>query len=173
VLAGPEMPNFTRFWNMFTRRDRVERLGVLTDAGKRDFYANIDAFALPSRSDSFGLVLLEAWANGKPNLVYRAGGPGELVRDGVDGLHAAVGDVEGLSRQLIRLATDAQLRRRLGECGRSRIASEFNWVEKLEIVRRELDALSSSRDRGAAGSRCSRGKSRPSRSPAERRAPCA
>ena len=40
--------------------------GPLTDEQRRDFYAGIDAFALPSRSDSFGLVFLEAWANGVP-----------------------------------------------------------------------------------------------------------
>ena len=42
------------------------RLGVLSERQKRDFFAGIDVFALPSRSDSFGLVLLEAWANGVP-----------------------------------------------------------------------------------------------------------
>src|SRR5262249_4603198 len=82
VLPGPEMPNFRAFWERFPHRDRVRQLGPITDAQKRDFFAGIDAFALPSRSDSFGLVLLEAWANARPNLVYRAGGPAELVRDG-------------------------------------------------------------------------------------------
>jgi glycosyltransferase involved in cell wall biosynthesis len=135
VLAGPEMPAFRTFCERFPRPDRVVRLGVLTDRQKRDFFAGIDVFALPSRSDSFGLVLLEAWANGKPNLVYRAGGPAELVRDGLDGLHARCGDVGELAGQLGRLVSDAGLRRRLGEAGRSRIASEFRWEDKLDLVR--------------------------------------
>ena len=118
--------------------DRVERLGVLSDAAKRDFYAGIDAFALPSRSDSFGLVLLEAWANGKPNLVYRAGGPAELVRDEVEGLQARCGDVAGLADRLRRLVNDAGLRVRLGEAGRDRAGREFRWADKLEMVRREM-----------------------------------
>src|SRR5262245_671465 len=67
VLAGPEMPNFLRSWHGFTPAGRVLRLGVLGERHKRDFFAGIDLFALPSRSDSFGLVLLEAWANGVPN----------------------------------------------------------------------------------------------------------
>lgn len=138
VLAGPEMPNFTKFWTAFPHQNRVVRLGVLSDSQKRDFFAGIDAFALPSRSDSFGLVLLEAWANGKPNLVYRAGGPAELVRDGVDGLHAKCGDIVQLAVQLGRLVADANLRNRLGANGRNRIEREFRWEEKLEMVRREL-----------------------------------
>lgn len=138
VLAGPEMPNFRAAWDRYPHRDRVTRLGVLSDDAKRDFFAGIDAFALPSRSDSFGLVLLEAWANGKPNLVYRAGGPAELVRDGIDGLQARCGDVAGLAEQLRRLVTDGALRGRLGEVGRERVGREFLWDDKQEIVRREM-----------------------------------
>jgi glycosyltransferase involved in cell wall biosynthesis len=141
VLAGPEMPNFRTYWDHFAHRESVTRLGVLTDAGKRDFYAGIDAFALPSRSDSFGLVLLEAWANGKPNLVYRAGGPAELVCDGGDGLQARCGDVAALADQLRRLVGDSGLRRQLGEAGRARIDREFRWADKLALVRREMLAL--------------------------------
>ena len=119
-------------------KNAVIRLGVLTDAQKRDFFAGIDVFALPSRSDSFGLVLLEAWANGKPNLVYQAGGPGELVRSDRDGLHARCGDVADLAVQLGRLVSDAGLRRRLGDTGQSRIAGEFGWADKLEMVREAM-----------------------------------
>lgn len=140
VLAGPEMANFRAFWQDYRRKDRVMRLGVLTDGQKRDFFAGVDAFALPSRSDSFGLVLLEAWANGKLNLVYRAGGPAELVRDGIDGLQAKCGDVGELAAQLGRLVADEGLRRRLGDNGLSRIGRDFRWADKLERVRAELAA---------------------------------
>jgi glycosyltransferase involved in cell wall biosynthesis len=135
VLAGPEMPNFRAFWERFGNQNRVTRLGVLSDRQKRDFFAGIDLSVLPSRSDSFGLVLLEAWANGKANVVYRAGGPAELVRDGMDGLHAACGDVGELATRLGALVDDASLRRRLGDTGRSRTAREFRWTDKLELVR--------------------------------------
>jgi glycosyltransferase involved in cell wall biosynthesis len=152
VLAGPEMPNFREFWAGFPHRDRVVRLGVLSDSQKRDFFAGIDVFALPSRSDSFGLVLLEAWANGKPNVVYRAGGPAELVRHGVDGLQAECGNVEDLARHLGLLTpsskeseASASLARRaderryqLGEAGRARLAAEFRWEDKLERVREAI-----------------------------------
>jgi glycosyltransferase involved in cell wall biosynthesis len=135
VLAGPEMPNFRAFWAGFTMKQHVMRLGMLTDDQKRDYFAGIDAFALPSRTDSFGLVLLEAWANAKPNLVYRAGGPGDLVRHECDGLHAKCGDVVELSQQLGRLVTDAELRRRLGDGGLSRVPTEFDWERSLSLFR--------------------------------------
>ena len=144
VLAGPAMPNFESFWRTFPHQHRVTRLGVIDDRQKRDFFASIDLFALPSRSDSFGLVLLEAWVNRTPNLVYGAGGPGEIVRDGIDGLHAKCGDVEDLAKQLSRLVMDAALRARLGAAGRSRLADEFDWSDKLELVRESYNELNSS-----------------------------
>jgi glycosyltransferase involved in cell wall biosynthesis len=141
VLAGPEMPNFRRFWDGFTGRQWVRRLGVLSEPHKRDFFAGLDVFALPSRSDSFGLVLLEAWANGLPNLAYRAGGVAEVVRDGADGLLTRCGEVEALAAALGRLVADAALRRRLGEAGRARTQREFRWDEKLDVVRQVASRL--------------------------------
>jgi glycosyltransferase involved in cell wall biosynthesis len=135
VLAGPEMPNFQSYWRNHRPSGRVLRLGVLDAQEKRDFFAAIDVFALPSRSDSFGLVLLEAWANGVPNLAYRAGGIGWVIRDDKDGLLAPCGDVNGLAAAMLRLCGDASLRQRLGAAGWERTRREFEWRDKFEMVR--------------------------------------
>jgi glycosyltransferase involved in cell wall biosynthesis len=144
VLAGPEMPNFQSFWRTYRPSGRVIRLGVLDARQKRDFFAAIDVFALPSRSDSFGLVLLEAWANGVPNIGYRAGGIGWVIRDEKDGLLVPCGDVHGLAATLLRLSADAGLRQRLGVAGWQRTRKEFEWTEKFEMVRRVYRELSGS-----------------------------
>lgn len=138
LLAGPEMPNFRAFIASYRYADRVCRLGVLTDQQKKDFYAAIDLFVLPSRSDSFGLVLLEAWANGLPVVVYRAGGPSELVHHEQDGLQAKCGDVEELSFHIARLLAAPALRIRLGAGGRERVTREFCWKDKLAVVRNAM-----------------------------------
>ncbi|HZT80314.1 MAG TPA: glycosyltransferase family 4 protein, partial [Gemmataceae bacterium] len=135
VLAGPEMPNFRAFWEGYGPKERVTRLGPLDEARKRDFFAGLDVFAMPSRSDSFGLVFPEAWANGAANLAYRAGGVPGVIRDGEDGLLVRCGDVSGLAEALRRLVEDAALRGRLGAAGRARLAHEFRWEDKLELVR--------------------------------------
>jgi glycosyltransferase involved in cell wall biosynthesis len=136
VLAGPEMPNFRAFWQRYAARERVARLGVLDEAAKRDFFAGLDLFAMPSRSDSFGLVFLEAWANGAPSIAYRAGGVPGVIRHGEDGLLARCGDISGLTEALRRLVEDEGLRRRMGEAGRARLPHEYRWEDKLELVRR-------------------------------------
>jgi glycosyltransferase involved in cell wall biosynthesis len=141
VLAGPAMPNFESFWRTYRPAGIVQRLGVLDPAQKRDFFAAIDVFALPSRSDSFGLVLPEAWANGVPCLGYRAGGVAWVIRDETDGLLVRCGDVAGLAGALVRLAGDEELRRRLGASGLERTRHEFDWEDKFRIVRRVYEEL--------------------------------
>jgi glycosyltransferase involved in cell wall biosynthesis len=135
VLAGPEMHNFRKFWNSFRPQGPVVRLGVLSEEQKHDFFSGLDVFALPSRSDSFGLVLLEAWANGLPNVAYAAGGVAEVIHHGRDGLLVPCGDVDELAASLDHLVGDGGLRRTLGECGKRRTVEEFSWGPKLARVR--------------------------------------
>jgi glycosyltransferase involved in cell wall biosynthesis len=134
VLAGPAMPGFHRFWAGFSPRGPVRWLGPLDADAKRDFFAGIDLFALPSRSDSFGLVLPEAWANGAPCVVYDAGGPPWVVRHGSDGLTVPCGDVAALAEAISALVGDEALRRRMGEAGQARIP-EMAWEPRLRLAR--------------------------------------
>ena len=147
LLAGPEMPNFRAFWQEFATRwpetilNRVRRLGVLTESDKRDFFAALDVFALPSRSDSFGLVLLEAWANGVPNVAYRAGGIADVIRHEQDGLLVPCGDIGALAAALERLVVKQEERRRLGQAGQERLPRDFSWPDKLSLVRQTYKRL--------------------------------
>jgi glycosyltransferase involved in cell wall biosynthesis len=135
MLAGPDMPNFLEFWRSFDTSVPVLRLGELNEQQKIDFFAGLDIFALPSRSDSFGLVLLEAWANGLPNVGYRSGGVADVIHHERDGLLVRCGDIDALADALARLIQDAQLRARLGAAGKKRLPGEFRWEDKLELVR--------------------------------------
>jgi L-malate glycosyltransferase len=138
VLAGPVTPAFEKFWRGFGAADWVTQLGPLTEEGKRDFFAGIDAFALPSRSDSFGLVFLESWANAVPVIGYRAGGVADLIRHGHDGLLVKCGDLSSLADAIRSLARCTNVREGMGRAGQARIGSEFKWEDKLQIAR---DAL--------------------------------
>jgi glycosyltransferase involved in cell wall biosynthesis len=145
VLAGSEMANFRTFWKGYKPAGPVNRLGQVDEKQKRDFFAGIDVFALPSRSDSFGLVLLEAWCNGVPNVAYRAGGVAEVIRHEKDGLLVRCGDVEELGRGLARLIADADLRKRLGAAGLERTRREFRWEGKLQRIRNVYKELVSAK----------------------------
>ena len=60
--------------------------GPLPTERRAEFFAALDVFAMPSRTDSFGIVFLEAWANALPIVAAEAGGVPEVVRHGEAGL---------------------------------------------------------------------------------------
>jgi glycosyltransferase involved in cell wall biosynthesis len=103
--------------------DRVWFTGRRSDLAV--FLSAIDVLALPSEYEGFGIVQAEAMYCGKPVVATNAGGSTEVVDDGVTGLLVAFGDVDALSAALLRLATDASLRRRMGDAGRRRCSELF------------------------------------------------
>ncbi|HLW68248.1 MAG TPA: glycosyltransferase family 4 protein [Gemmataceae bacterium] len=134
VLAGTQALNFQLFWEQFENKELVVLAGSLDEQQKRDFFAGIDLFVLPSRSDSFGLVLLEAWANGLANIAYRAGGVAEVIHHDEDGILIRCGDLEALAGSIQQLIEKPELRQRLGNRGRERTQREFGWADKLRLV---------------------------------------
>jgi glycosyltransferase involved in cell wall biosynthesis len=96
-------------------------------------YRDADVFALPSLREPFGTVWGEAMAAGLPVVGWRAGNLPHLATDGEEGLLAAPGDVDGLSRALHRLATDEELRRRLAGAAARRAAGRPTWAESAEL----------------------------------------
>ena len=141
VLAGPAMPSFEKAFLRFPFKENIIRTGPLSAEEKKDFFASLDIFALPSRSDSFGIVLLEAWANGKPCVVYKAGGPGSLVKHESDGLIVPCDDIDSLATALEKLILDRKLSKQLGAAGSSRISQEFLWEQKFQVFENALKSL--------------------------------
>lgn len=94
--------------------DRVELPGSVGDmAGE---WAKASVVALTSRTEGFPLVLQEAMAAGVPVASYDcASGPREIVQHEVNGLLVAAQSITGMATALLRLCTDADLRRRLGD----------------------------------------------------------
>jgi glycosyltransferase involved in cell wall biosynthesis len=140
VLAGPEMPGFTRRWAHARFPERVVNLGELTDGERRDFFAAIDVFALPSYVESFGLAPLEAALNGAAVVAYDHGGPGQIFRHQETALLAPAGNIEMLARSIELLTTSASDRLRLGQAA-CRVARGYSWKRALDVVLDEYDAL--------------------------------
>jgi glycosyltransferase involved in cell wall biosynthesis len=84
-----------------------------------------DALVLPSWIEGLPLVVLEGMAVGQPVVATAVGGTPEAVVDGETGLLVPPRDVPALAGALEQLLGDDDLRRRLGEAGRSRVESHF------------------------------------------------
>ncbi len=103
--------------------ERVEVVGFVDDMASE--YGRLDVLVHASTiPEPFGQVVVEGMAAGLAVVAAAAGGPAEVITDGVDGLLYPMGDVEALAEQLRRLASDPVLQAGLGNAGRSR-AAEF------------------------------------------------
>jgi len=114
-------------------RDRVLFTGYIPEEELVAYYDACDVFAMPStdRSEAFGLVQLEAMHLGKPVVSTKLGTGVEFVNpDGVTGLLVPPNDACALRSALQRLLADPELRRRLGQAGRARVAATFS-VEQM------------------------------------------
>ena len=94
-------------------------------------YANMDVFVFPSRTDTFGNVVLEAFASGVPAVVTDAGGPKFIVNHGVSGF-VAHSDTEFIEHTA-NLLRDAGLRASMGSAAREQAARE-SWDTVFDKV---------------------------------------
>jgi glycosyltransferase involved in cell wall biosynthesis len=105
--------------------------GILRGEALAEAYANMDIFTFPSRTDTFGNVVLEAFASGKPAVVTGAGGPKFIVRDGITGFVAHEDAV--FIERTARLLRHAELRARMGADARIQVSAE-SWDSVFERV---------------------------------------
>ena len=90
------------------------------------FYAAADVCAVPSLTESFGLVALEAMACGTPVVGTRVGGLQTLIEHGESGLLVPAGDYQALAESIAKVLTDHRLRMHLAHGARDR-AEHFSW----------------------------------------------
>ncbi|MBX3570064.1 MAG: glycosyltransferase family 1 protein [Rhizobiaceae bacterium] len=109
VGEGPELPHLRR------RYPDVHFLGLRSGEALAGLYAAADVFVFPSRTDTFGIVLLEALASGLPVAAYPVTGPADVLADGRGGV---------LSEDL-RAAALGALAVRRNEARRKALA--FSW----------------------------------------------
>lgn len=125
------------------RNGRAYPLGVLSPGDIRPVYAAADVFVLPSTfQETFGLVILEAFACGLPVIASRSGGIPELVRDGENGILFEIGDSDALLEAMRELLLDAAKRERYSQEA-LRVASRYSWDETV----RRLEGIYERRSR--------------------------
>ena len=103
----------------------------------------IDLVILPSDSEAFSIVLLEAAAAGLPRIGSNVGGIPELIKHGEDGLIVPVHDAGALAGAITTLVHDPVLARRYGEAARARLRAEFSvagFLRKFTAVFDEMTA---------------------------------
>jgi glycosyltransferase involved in cell wall biosynthesis len=125
-------------------RERVSFTGPHAGPDLDRDYASTDLLILPSRAETYGLVITEALARGVPVIASAVGGVAEAlghVRDGVrPGILVAPEDPAALGAALRAWLCDPELRARLRDAARERRAALRPWSETASAVARVLEA---------------------------------
>lgn len=108
--------------------EQIRVLGFRTDV--LDLLTASDFFVLSSRLEGLSLAILEAMSQRLPVIISRVGGNPEIITDGVEGLLIPPDDPPALVAAIRALVADPALRRRMGEAGYRRVASDFSF-EKM------------------------------------------
>jgi glycosyltransferase involved in cell wall biosynthesis len=142
VGDGPERPAIEAQVRELNLADKVRLLGTRADVARLLHAA--DSFLLTSTSEGIPLTVIEAMAVGLPVVATDVGGLREVVDDGATGFLAPAKDDAALAGHILRLAADADLRRRMGLAGRERAKQNFDeprMAEDYGRLYRELAAV--------------------------------
>jgi hypothetical protein len=132
--------------------ERVSFRGSVAQAELRVYYSAAEALLMPSYSESFGLVGLEAQACGCPVVGSGVSGIRSVVRDEVTGFLVEGDDPSAYAERIGRLLADPESARQMGLRGRL-LAQRFSWSRTADRLAEMFTSLVASHDRVQAGIR--------------------
>jgi len=140
VMAGPSLSGFDEYLSSQTEPlPRLVILPAFADDDKRDLLASATMVAQPSRVESLGLTVVEAWANSKPVVAADIEVSRQLVIDSGAGVVVPFGDHESLAREIQMLLDNPELGREMGLRGRQAALAHDGralWPRNAEVFER-------------------------------------
>jgi phosphatidyl-myo-inositol alpha-mannosyltransferase len=130
IVVGPGMI-LRRRYQLWVIRHGISKdvifTGLVSYKDLPRYYKTADIFCAPSSGgESFGIVLIEAMAMGKPVIASRIGGYVDIIVDGKDGMLFPPKNHKVLGEALLKLANDKALRGRIGQAGIEK-SRQFAW----------------------------------------------
>jgi glycosyltransferase involved in cell wall biosynthesis len=141
VGSGNDLGRYQEVARSLGIGDHVRFLGRLSGDRLAQAYRDASVLALPTRNDSFAMVLLEALASGIPVVSTIVGGIPELVEDGRHGYLVAPGDDSAFTDRLGRILDSPALAARLGAAGRQKVYGAYTWERRATETNAIFEAL--------------------------------
>ena len=130
--------------------DRAHQLGVahatrftgwISDVKtKGELFKACDVVCVPSRNEPFGIVVLEAWAAGKPVIAIHGTGAGEIVWHDVTGVRV-YGYPDSIAWGIKHIFSDFDRARWMGKNGRYAVEKSFTWDHIARVTQKVYEEL--------------------------------
>ena len=123
---GPQRRDLESLAKELGIAEEVKFEGSVSEERINDEMRRTDVFVLARHSEPLGVVYMEAMSMEVATVGTAAGGVGEIITDGVDGLLVEPRNVEALAGAMARLQDNPDLRRRLAQAARPTIINRFD-----------------------------------------------
>jgi glycosyltransferase involved in cell wall biosynthesis len=131
---GYEKHQLMNLMETFNLQNHVVFLGYLKREKLLEILSMLDIFVLPSLSEGFPIVNLEAMASFLPVVSTNVGGVSEALRENINGLLVKPGNEYELTDALIYLIQNPDIAREMGRRGREIVENEFKKEEMLKRI---------------------------------------
>ena len=159
VIVGQATPDQAGFLAELRQRaqaaglaERIVFLGQQPIDEVPQWFGRISVFAFTSRSEGFGLTLLEAMAAGNAVVASRAGAAEVVIEDGTSGVLVPPGDAGALAEALEPLLSDAARREEFGTRARERVVGHFSLEAEAQGINAVYRSLLGTEHARAVGS---------------------
>jgi glycosyltransferase involved in cell wall biosynthesis len=132
--SGPEMDPLKSQSNELGVSNQVTFAGFVSEQEKIDWLAAADLYVSTSQHEGFGLVFLEAMAQGLPVICYDNGGQTDYLEDGVNGRVLPLNDFDSFVVAVIELTANPEKRTAMSERNRTEVQTYFieNCADRYE-----------------------------------------
>lgn len=143
VGDGEDRGKLERLVKELDLEENVIFIGKVPNEKVPEYMVVSDVFVLPSLSESFGIVNLEAMASGLPIVATKVGGLPEIIKDGENGFLVEPKNTKEITEKVLLLLEDIELNKRIAEKNKEEV-KKYSWgnvAEKLEEVYFEVVAV--------------------------------
>jgi glycosyltransferase involved in cell wall biosynthesis len=130
IGSGPHGAYLKSFANSTHCKERISFIPFLPKSKYIEYLSKCSVFVLPSLSEAFGLVILDAMASGKPVIARRTIGPQDIVTDGYDGF--LFENNREFAEKLLSLLLNRKLRNLMGTNARKTVDEKYTFGKAVE-----------------------------------------